>query len=990
MPIHTKQRPIVARRRRAASPKPKLEPWIERLAALPSATARRQAAVRQGRRITTTLLARLDDLVAAQVRIDVARAAAWADAALALAAVLPAPAAKGHAYRAKANALYAQSRHAAAIVYHRRATRQFERGREPLQVARTLSASMLPLLLSGHYDEALAAAERARALFEAAGERGRITRLEINIGNVLYRQDRFGEALACYQRAYARLSRARGAKDVEAMAAVLSNIAVCQISLNDFRDALNAYRRARAFCLRHGMPLLVFQADYNIAYLYYLRGEYTRAIEGLRRAREACAASGDAYHAALSNLDLSEIYLELNLSAEAGELAEDARQRFERLEFGYESAKALANRAIALGREGEPLLALELFAAARQRFVREKNLVWPWLTDLYQALILHETGRHFEARRLARAAFAFFRDSVLAGKAALCQLLLARVALRLGEHDEARRECLAALERLNTIESPALRHQAYFLLARIEQARGDRAAAYESCQQARLALESLRGGLRGEELKMAFMKNKVEVYELLVDLCLEGVAGPSPAAAGTRSGAAAAPAPVADFEEAFGYIEQAKSRSLMEMMFRPARRALKTADAAGQSQLVRRVRELREQLNWYYHRIEVESLSQTFSRQRIERLQEQARGHEGELLRALRETPSSEESPLAPATAPVSLETIRAALPAGGLLLEYFQSGDQILLARLGAAELEIIPVTLASRVHELMRLLRFHLAKANLGPRYLEQFGENLLRAIRVHLADLYTELLAPVADHLRARHLVIVPHGALHYLPFHALYDGAAYVADRFCVSYAPSASIHAFCQAQPPRQNGEALVLGVADRKAPLIAEEARLVAGLWPDARLLEGEQATYEALRRHAAQARVLHIAAHGTFRRENPVFSSIHLSRSRLSLYDLYQMRLPVELATLSGCATGLNVVTEGDELLGLVRGLLGAGARSLLLTLWDVNDRATLEFMAAFYRVWRAGESKAEAARQAMLAVRRQWPHPYFWAPFVLIGASI
>lgn len=986
------RRPTFPRRRRAVS-RASAEPavWIRRIAAQTSVRERRSQALRHRGRISEALLAELDEQVATQVRVDVRRAAAWAEAALALAHAHPQPAILAHAYRAKANALYAQARHASALTYHRRALRYFERAGDFVQVARTLSASMLPLMLNGQYDDALAAANRARELFAAAGEKGRITRLEINIGNVLYRQDRFAEALACYQRAHAGLRRS-GGKDVEAIAAVLSNIAVCQISLNDFESALSAYRHARAFCRQHGLPLLVFQADYNIAYLYYLRGEYNRAISGLRTAREACARSGDAYHAALCNLDLSEIYLELNLSAESAELAQDAEERFQRLGLGYESAKALANRAIALGREGQLLRSLDLFAAARARFARENNYVWPWLTDLYQALILHETGRHFEARRLARGALEFFSGTMLAGKAALCHLLLARIALALGELEEARRQCQAAVERAAGVESPSLRHQAYFVLARVEMAHGDPAAAFASAQRARQELENLRGGLHGEELKIAFMKNKAEVYEMLVDLCLEAGARP-----GTRQGQPSWRVPGQDrdaaatghrVEEAFGYIEQAKSRSLMELMYRPARRA-DPGGAAGQSELGQRIRQLREQLNWYYHRIEVETLSQSFSRQRVEQLQEQVRNYETELMRALREQPLHERIELEHLP-PLGLAQIRAALPGDAQLLEFFQSGDQILAVRLSADDLEILPVTLASRVQEQLRLVRFHLAKCGVSAPIPPRLEEHRQAALSAHLAELHAELLAPLEGRLRAQRLIIVPHGALHYLPFHALIDEQGrYLMDRFRISYAPSASVMAACLALPPRRRGRVLVLGVADRRAPLIAAEARAVAALWPRSHLLEGERATVTALRAHAAGTRVLHIAAHGTFRRETPLFSAIHLSRSRLSLYELYQLRMPLELAVLSGCATGLNVVAQGDELVGLMRGLLSAGARSLLLTLWDVNDRATLEFMSAFYRGWRSGLAKDDAVRQAMAAVREQWPHPYYWAPFVLIGSN-
>src|SRR6202000_1561051 len=121
-----------------------------------------------------------------------------------------------------------------------------------------------------------------------------------------------------------------------------------------------------------------------------------------------------------------------------------------------------------------------------------------------------------------------------------------------------------------------------------------------------------------------------------------------------------------------------------------------------------------------------------------------------------------------------------------------------------------------------------------------------------------------------------------------------------------------------------------------------------------------------------------HIATHGFFRTDNPMFSAVRLGDSNLSLYDLYDLQLPVELLTLSGCATGLNVVAAGDELLGLSRGLLYAGAQTLLLTLWDVHDGSTAEFMRRFYTHLAGGTSKAAALREAILELRERYPHPW------------
>jgi CHAT domain-containing protein len=140
----------------------------------------------------------------------------------------------------------------------------------------------------------------------------------------------------------------------------------------------------------------------------------------------------------------------------------------------------------------------------------------------------------------------------------------------------------------------------------------------------------------------------------------------------------------------------------------------------------------------------------------------------------------------------------------------------------------------------------------------------------------------------------------------------------------------------------------------------------------------------------APEKRLIHIATHGNFRPDNPMFSGIRLSDGYLYLYELYHMQLSAELVTFSGCATGLNVVAAGDELLGLIRGALYAGARSLMLSLWDVNDRSTAEFMTLFYR--RLGQSKNNAATlgEAAKELRERYPHPYYWAPFVLVGKAL
>lgn len=178
-----------------------------------------------------------------------------------------------------------------------------------------------------------------------------------------------------------------------------------------------------------------------------------------------------------------------------------------------------------------------------------------------------------------------------------------------------------------------------------------------------------------------------------------------------------------------------------------------------------------------------------------------------------------------------------------------------------------------------------------------------------------------------------------------------------------------------------------MGIPDERAPHILGEVQSVAPLLPHPELLVGAQATSVRLKEKGAESSLLHIATHGSYRQDNPMFSGIRLGDGYLNLYDLYQMRFPAKLVTLSGCATGMNFVSAGDELLGLERGLFCAGATSLLLSLWDVHDRSTAKLMHAFYQSYIETEDMSGSLQTAMKQVREENPHPYFWAPFVLIG---
>jgi CHAT domain-containing protein len=315
----------------------------------------------------------------------------------------------------------------------------------------------------------------------------------------------------------------------------------------------------------------------------------------------------------------------------------------------------------------------------------------------------------------------------------------------------------------------------------------------------------------------------------------------------------------------------------------------------GQSELVRRIRDLREELNWYYHRIEQEQLRpEENSRKRLQQLQEKAVSQETELLRTLRELPAHErENATLEGPSDFSLQRLQAAVPDDAALIEYYSTGEELIAAVVTRENIEIIPVSVVSRVLHFLHLFRFQISKFRMGAAYAQKFERPMLHATQSHLESLHSELVAPLQGHLNAKHLVFVPHGALHFLPFHVLRNAGRYLCDSYTISYAPSATVFALCQEKTGKDLRNSLVLGIPDERAPEILAEVKSVASLLPFPELFLGGDATVEVLRQRGSTSNLLHIATHGSYRQDNPMFSSIRMGDGYLNLYDLYQMRLP-------------------------------------------------------------------------------------------------
>jgi CHAT domain-containing protein len=262
--------------------------------------------------------------------------------------------------------------------------------------------------------------------------------------------------------------------------------------------------------------------------------------------------------------------------------------------------------------------------------------------------------------------------------------------------------------------------------------------------------------------------------------------------------------------------------------------------------------------------------------------------------------------------------------------------------------------------------------------------------------LEQLYAWLIAPIRPYIKTAQVIIVPYGPLHYVPFAALTDGREYFSDEHAIYYLPSASILPSLRGRIGR--GGQPILSVAQSDAPgfpslrHVDEEARSVAKLYHAQPLLTGRATRAEFLKRASAY-NVLHIAAHAQLNATNPLFSRILLPSGgreggAVEVREIFGMNLNrTDLVALSACETHLGKQSTGDDIVGLNRAFIYAGASSVIASLWIVDDEATSLLMKTFYGHLKQGMSKAEALRAAQITTRRKYPHPYYWAAFVLTG---
>lgn len=483
--------------------------------------------------------------------------------------------------------------------------------------------------------------------------------------------------------------------------------------------------------------------------------------------------------------------------------------------------------------------------------------------------------------------------------------------------------------------------------ARIARRNGDTKHAENLLKEAVDVIEKQRASINTETGRIGYVGDKQAVYQELISLLC----------AGNRAA------------EAFEYVERAKGRALVDLL-------------ASQTKLIARGKnpaDINRTLDRLSHAEKADAAIADPT------AQSNSNGTRGIVVKLKKEL-LAKDPDLASITTvtDTNIKTIQACLGSDEAILEYYSTERDWFVFVLKRNSIRAVAINGAGLEKDVL------------------DFREKLTRVGSENYASkaktLYQRLFAPVAGQLTKPKLIIVPHGVLHYLPFGALSSGKDFLIDRYQLRTLPSASILSILTDRAKSRKQSALILGNPDLKNPVYdlkyAENEALSLGkIIPKATVLLRNNARASVIRERGSHYRILHFAAHGIFDSKNPLNSALLLAgngidQGLLRAGDLYQLRLNNDLITLSACETALSAISKGDDVIGFTRGFLYSGARSIVSSLWKVDDQATRELMVGFYKRLPRME-KDKALREAQLMVKKRYPHPFYWAAFQLTGLS-
>jgi CHAT domain-containing protein len=861
----------------------------------------------------------------------------------------------------------------------------------------------------GRIDDALQTAEQARIVFSQLGELYWVGAINNNAALVYEFIGRYKDAIKFHEEMLANYSSVTNQIEPD----IRRSIAITQINLarnvsmiGDIDRAYKLLQQAQISFSALEETALSNIVEYEIANLDYLQGYYTSAFQHYYLALDNMLEENPVFLAELK-LNIANCLIKLSRTQEAcvvsGEAVKIYRQSGLSLNTGIalsEYAKAL----VAANRLNEAIGSLD---EASDLFNRGGFEPFAFANRLQQAEIFLQMEAFTQAYTQAQEVKWYYDDQgfvirSIQASLIMADVLIANVRHNLHQQTEGQSQLLQeAMSLCRKIISQARSHnlqeeiaKSHYLLGGIYALQDNLSLAAKHYGAAIAQIERILDEL-AFDLSPSFIHATWAVYEDMIALHLQQ----------SRP------------ELAFYYLEQARSMALRQHLSRSTK-AIQRDKLAGNTispTILRTQYELRDwQEQHRKYSMLVAEIDRTGSlnlnretivnelkrcEEKINELFERLYIYEAIAplsSRAQRTRKAGHSEHASKGVQRIDITQVRQHLAGDHLLLSYYMHGDKLVIFAITKEHLKVHELP-GGRIELEKLLLMLHANFQAQG-----WFGTSgSQKTIRRLLTKLYDLLITPVASLLPSKsgYLTIVPYDSLHTLPFHSLYNGSHYLIEDYQVNYLPASSLLTHFDLRNSQLNDPVetvvrplLVLGYSDQgHLPRVLEEARTITSLLGGDCYLEKE-ATIAKLIQQAPTSSIIHLATHGQNRLDAPNFSYVHLADGPLNAIDAFGLDLRYcELVVLSGCETGLALSGGGDEQLGLARAFLAAGAPSLVISLWSVEDSSTNELMQQFYQHLQQGESKAQALRSAQCNLLQRtdsmYAHPYFWAAFRLVG---
>jgi CHAT domain-containing protein/Tfp pilus assembly protein PilF len=766
---------------------------------------------------------------------------------------------------------------------------------------------------------------------------------------------------------------------------LLDAVAVTELYLGNVDSALQYSLEAITLAQEVGDPQLLKIALADLGYIHMFLGNYYRALELLHESLDIDKDSHDPWRKRNRILSkLSQLYYLVSQYERSMEYIQEA------LELS-EKEKDLNGKARCLNAKGVLLCSLSEFKDAEESLLSALSLSVNELNDkTLQGLILTNLSYvHYSLSNLDKAR-EYLENALdlsiqMSDKSneGTIMINMAFLELETGDDvDKAREYAETALDIGIQTYNLSGQADAGYVLGSIEDYWYENPEdAYKHYKESISISETLRKNLILDDFKISFAENYISSYQQITSLCIQ----------------------TGKIEEAFEYIEKSKSRTLVDMLCN-AVNEISSKKVSNEileeiSMLKGKLDILRKKLNSAHSHLSNKTIDLNDSRksQINTDILEEITSLENSYKKTYEELKIKDPEWVSLMSVDVAgLKTVQSMLDKDTLLLEFYQINNEIIILSVRkdkSPAVHRIPIDIEK---DSERLYNLFLALSQ--GKGLDSRSHDYIKYIKQPLSYFYDLLISPVLEESSdVNHLIIVPHFFWHYLPFHALYDRESkeHLIDKFSISYAPSATTLYYCLNKKSNGYESALILANPSNDLPFAEEEAEKVSNRFNDnVNHFNGREASFDKISDYS-ESDIIHLASHGYFRGDEPLFSYLifageHAGESYLYLPDLFNLRLKTSLVTLSGCETGLSQFTSGDELIGMSRAFFYAGTPSLLASHWTVNDKSTALLMDKFYEgIVTRGMSKAEALKFAVQKLKAypEYNHPYFWAPFFLSG---